>query len=255
MVQLLVQKGANISAFDVEGMTPLLSAVRNGHMEVLEYLIDNGADVKVKNFYNGTALSIARTLGDSMMVQRLQPYFGDEETNPDPYNVLFSMLQRESAVFLQVLMEETGWIVEQTLHAVDFLARRGPEYMQPTKLGEVLHDVVANFPQHVEDAHNAVVRSQAFVQIELSGALYRLAERMPGAVEMVQSAGRSVVAFSQQQYSVFRKSDTANIFRQLGAFVLKTLDRNYSRKQRQAAAQTCAAGSSCAGAAPGVSEL
>lgn len=67
-----------------DGMTALMSAVKNGHRHVVEYLIDKGAEVTTKNFYNGTALTIARVTGHRELEDLLDPYFPEELTS-DPY--------------------------------------------------------------------------------------------------------------------------------------------------------------------------
>ena len=45
----MIKEGANVNAFDndLEYWDPLIHASRNGHKEVAELLIANGADVKV----------------------------------------------------------------------------------------------------------------------------------------------------------------------------------------------------------------
>ncbi len=56
-VKALLEKGANLEAKTRHGVTPLFYAASRGHVEVLRYLIDKGADVKVQDtFYRASAL-------------------------------------------------------------------------------------------------------------------------------------------------------------------------------------------------------
>ena len=43
MVKTLVQGGADADHIDHDGQTPLFYAVRNGKMEIIDYLIKNGS--------------------------------------------------------------------------------------------------------------------------------------------------------------------------------------------------------------------
>lgn len=47
-VERLIQKGANVNALDGMGFTSLMNASRKGHTEVVDLLLDNGADPEAK---------------------------------------------------------------------------------------------------------------------------------------------------------------------------------------------------------------
>jgi ankyrin repeat protein len=49
VVEFLIQKGADIEAKDNDGMTALMKASFMGRKEIVELLIQNGADVNQKN--------------------------------------------------------------------------------------------------------------------------------------------------------------------------------------------------------------
>ena len=59
VVQLFVEKGANINQQDISGQTPLFH-VKNA--EVLRYLIENGADLSIKDSIGLTAFDHAKML-------------------------------------------------------------------------------------------------------------------------------------------------------------------------------------------------
>ncbi|KAK5635619.1 hypothetical protein RRF57_011331 [Xylaria bambusicola] len=49
IVQLLVEKGADIESKDSIGRTPLLWAAEEGHQEIVQLLVEKGADVNSKS--------------------------------------------------------------------------------------------------------------------------------------------------------------------------------------------------------------
>ncbi len=45
MVELLLEKGANVNMADNEGVTPLRLAIREGHEEIIRLLFTGGVDI------------------------------------------------------------------------------------------------------------------------------------------------------------------------------------------------------------------
>ena len=60
-MQKLVEMGANVSSTCTcyLGFFPLLAASSNGHLEMVQYLVENGADVNAKNIQNETPVHFA----------------------------------------------------------------------------------------------------------------------------------------------------------------------------------------------------
>ncbi len=56
IVELLVERGVDVDARSVDGVTPLMYASQNGYMEIMEYLISKGADVNATPYHNVTPL-------------------------------------------------------------------------------------------------------------------------------------------------------------------------------------------------------
>ena len=72
VVEKLIEKGAKVNHQDIYGVTALMMASRNGHLEVVEKLIELGADVNIKNIYiNATALMGASIEGNLEIVEKL----------------------------------------------------------------------------------------------------------------------------------------------------------------------------------------
>ena len=49
IVEYLVEHGANVNVSDNDGITPLHDACRGGHKEIVEYLVEHGANVNVSD--------------------------------------------------------------------------------------------------------------------------------------------------------------------------------------------------------------
>jgi ankyrin repeat protein len=71
VVQLLLDKGAEIDAKDEYVQTPLYRAAENGHDQVVQLLLDKGAEVNSKEKYGQTPLYRAAANGHDQVVQLL----------------------------------------------------------------------------------------------------------------------------------------------------------------------------------------
>lgn len=86
-VKLLVAAGADLH---VIGSTapPLLLAIRHGHAEVFEYLLDAGADIHMTAYRGQTMLEAAEASGDASLLHRVQTVLGSrkppEDEQPPP---------------------------------------------------------------------------------------------------------------------------------------------------------------------------
>ena len=67
-VMRLVRHGADLTAANVDGNTPLHFAASNGHAAMAEFLVNNGADVNAANAYGETALHLAAWGGQAVEV-------------------------------------------------------------------------------------------------------------------------------------------------------------------------------------------
>jgi len=59
---MLIEKGADPNIQDFDGWTALMKAVYKGNVEIVQILINHGADLKLKNIGGHTALYIAEKL-------------------------------------------------------------------------------------------------------------------------------------------------------------------------------------------------
>jgi ankyrin repeat protein len=52
----LVNNGVSVNAQFEDGTTPLMAASWNGHLPIVEFLLSKGADARIRNQFNDTAL-------------------------------------------------------------------------------------------------------------------------------------------------------------------------------------------------------
>ena len=72
IVQKLIEDGADIEIKDKKnGSTPLLWACQNGHTHVVKTLLEKGANVKAASFLKKTALHFASQSGQVNLVETL----------------------------------------------------------------------------------------------------------------------------------------------------------------------------------------
>jgi uncharacterized protein len=72
VMEMLLERGANINAVDDAGMTPLMFAALHNKPDCLALLISKGADADVKDYRGLTALGYARKLGHAGIVDALE---------------------------------------------------------------------------------------------------------------------------------------------------------------------------------------
>ena len=71
LLQLLIARGANVNAADIDGLTALHVACRGDYMTLVPILLDSGADVHAETSSGATPLHFAAATGDTALVQRL----------------------------------------------------------------------------------------------------------------------------------------------------------------------------------------
>ena len=62
LIEILINQGADINIWDVEGRNCLIEAISNGHAKIGILLVDKGIDVHKKDNFGDNALSISDIL-------------------------------------------------------------------------------------------------------------------------------------------------------------------------------------------------
>ncbi|MEY4496036.1 MAG: hypothetical protein RL744_1100 [Pseudomonadota bacterium] len=63
IVQFLMANGAMINALSPSETTPLMMAIGSGNDDLIKYLLDNGADLRMRNHEGYTAIDVAQLFG------------------------------------------------------------------------------------------------------------------------------------------------------------------------------------------------
>jgi ankyrin repeat protein len=71
IVQMLMDKSANLDARSPNGTTPVMMAARGSHILTVKLLLDAGADATLKNQQGMTAIDFAKEAGDTQIVEGL----------------------------------------------------------------------------------------------------------------------------------------------------------------------------------------
>lgn len=78
IVEILLNAGADVNAKDYwNGHTPLMLAIQNGNKDIVQMLLSAKADPNLKNNYNNTALRYATEAGNKDIVQILLEFGAD----------------------------------------------------------------------------------------------------------------------------------------------------------------------------------
>ena len=72
MVQLLIDRGADVEAASPNGTTPLMMAAQYGSEASVDLLLSHGADLKRRNERNLDAIDFARLSGRDWLVKKLE---------------------------------------------------------------------------------------------------------------------------------------------------------------------------------------
>ena len=104
VVEFLVQNGANINLADNNGNTALMSAAFNGYLNVVEFLFQNGANINLANNNGNTALMVV-----------------DQRRHPDIVKFLLSKLTIINILIEPRYFEMKPYILTESLKRPDFV--------------------------------------------------------------------------------------------------------------------------------------
>lgn len=71
LARLLIDSGADVNACDAQGLTPLMTAIYTDSIEMTLYLLEKGADIRVKCSKGWTALDLAKQKENRQLLQIL----------------------------------------------------------------------------------------------------------------------------------------------------------------------------------------
>jgi len=123
MVQLLLDNGANVNSksFEPHASTPIINAANAGHTEVVRLLVAHGADLTVTDGNEETVLDTAMSAGHLDTVHALLTALGGDDYPLK--STALDIAMSNSTEFTMSLMLDTG-IVNPTADCDDLTARR-----------------------------------------------------------------------------------------------------------------------------------
>ncbi len=78
-----MEKGADITVANSNGRTPVYSAARHGHLEVVKFLVEKGADITLADNDGWTPVIAASSNGHLQIVEELEAMPGSDLTATD----------------------------------------------------------------------------------------------------------------------------------------------------------------------------
>ena len=93
IVEVLLDNGADVNAYNNYGNTALMMASENGHIEIVEMLLKKGADLDAKNNDGETALKTASEKGHEEVVEMLLDNGADVKTLEEVHKGVLSNAQ------------------------------------------------------------------------------------------------------------------------------------------------------------------
>lgn len=85
---LIEKKGLNVNYADVNGWTPLMHAIAGGQVNIINYLISAGANIKFKNQYGETVFDIVDRKGTTAVKNLFKQFHSNNDSIPKISNDL-----------------------------------------------------------------------------------------------------------------------------------------------------------------------
>lgn len=150
--KLLLDKGADINALDINRETPLMWAIANGHLDLAQLLVDEGAGIDHQSHFDQTALGLAVQMRQKATAEFLLRAGADislaAERSPGPF-VSAVAWGDPDVVRLFLDRVETGVALEDDDHGCFLQARFSPFEAAATGSVEVMNlllEYAANQP-------------------------------------------------------------------------------------------------------------
>lgn len=86
LVKLLIDRGASLNCRNLSGRTPLMSAAFNGHLDVVKVLVDAGAELESRDFLDNTPLLCAADMVFGKGNKEVVEYLLEKGANANAYN-------------------------------------------------------------------------------------------------------------------------------------------------------------------------
>jgi ankyrin repeat protein len=108
VIKMLIELGADVNGGDYGASeNPLMHAARHGHLEIAQYLLENGADIEARSYEGNTPLLFAAWEGQLEMIQFLIKKGADiNSTNDMNWNALMQACLQGFYSLAKILVEK-----------------------------------------------------------------------------------------------------------------------------------------------------
>lgn len=204
VVKLLLEKGADIAAKDDRGATALHEAAGRGHEVVVMVLLEMGADIAAKDNRGGTALHVAARHGHATMVQQLLNNGANVEAkDASEWTALHGAAGQGHEAVVRLLLENCADTMAMDAHrgtALHWASGHGHETVAQLLL-KGRADVAARDAYGLSALHAAAVRGHAvLVRLLLENGADIAANTIHGETPLHLAAGREHKAVVQVLY-------------------------------------------------------
>jgi len=143
VVNLLLDKGADIEIANADGVTPIISAAENGHADVMRLLIERGANINARTLSDSTALIKASAANQIEVVDTLLRFGADvtalDKWGQSAFDVAAEKGHAAVVSMLKLVVVVYGdpqmiIIQQQSLTAAGVMTLQQPAVVQPIHL-------------------------------------------------------------------------------------------------------------------------
>jgi ankyrin repeat protein len=143
-VELLIKKGANINVISSlpRGFTPIMAAAVAGHADVVQILIEHGADLTIRNGAGNTILEAAMAHGHHDTVGILLEALGGDDYPQE--SIALDIAMANSNTTIREIMVSSGLIDStvqepENIHSVDWILEQGGDMVKPRAMSNMMY--------------------------------------------------------------------------------------------------------------------
>ncbi len=222
IVQFLLDNGANIEAKSDKGFTALTNASFNGYIQIIQILLDNGANIETKINRGLTALMIASILGEKKVVQLLLDNGANIEAkdNITGNTALIEASRNGHIEIVQILLENGANIEAKPKSLVIGLLRMMIVFRKNKALKFIINSILDLF-----ESINSLLILSKLKKNNRNTALVKASNNGHKAIVKLLIENGADVEFIRYKKKVFLNSKVKEIVVSMMVFILKLIFR------------------------------